>query len=484
MNIQTIVISKFLHVDSSLVSKWKTGNRNLSPKSIYFNEIIELLLQLNEEPNHHFLEESLLNFYPHEEINQHTDLEPLLRSAISNQKTTNTLKNQGVFHNDLNSTTTLVYESNSGKREAIRKMLDYAESMNTPGNFLFIDAEEFAWLLEDEAFTDEFCSRIVLLLKQGFKAKFIIHYSSYSEHFMNFFHACSSLIFYKNIEWFYYHYYNETIFNISFFILNRAVSLLSLSSNGAHSTTTIYTDPNLVLQHEALADHTLKHCNLFFNNFDIQQFTDVVNGISQFQKRGAFYSILSAPAFITVHPTLLLEVLQDNQVEKEYIDICIDTNRKLKSLTSHYFTSGKQQRDPFIYVFNLDKLIKRATTPPFVSTTLSLLCGKKIIVRPEQYARALKSLANALNKYNNFQIVLVSEKDPIPMPAINSWCKQNTWMLNMNNGGFRLSEELSIIDATATTINRCIQSLPPIRREKESVRRYLLELADNIVLDI
>lgn len=483
MNIQTITLAKAIHVDSSLVSKWKTGARSLSKKSIYFEDVIDFILQLDHDPQHHFLAETLRNFYPHDDINENTDLAPLLQNVLSNKKTPNTIKSQELFYNEVNSISTLVYESNAGKREAITKMLDYATTMTTPGSFLFIDAEEFSWLLEDAAYSDYFCTHIVQLLNRGFHAKFAIHYSSYKERFVNFFYTCASFIFHKNVEWYYYHYYNETIFNISFFILNRAVSLLSLSSNGLYSTTTIFTDSSTVLQHEALAHHTLKECNLFFSSFDILQFTEVVKGLHQFHKQGTFYTVLSAPAFITVNPDLLYEVLTDNKVSKKNIDCCVESNRKLRALTSHYFKKNAPRNEPFIYIFHLEKMMNRATKPPFISRTLSLQSDKEIVVTPNQYARALRALAYALDEYKNLQIILVSEHDSTPIPPINCWCQENAWMLQMDKEGFRLSEELSIIDSTFITIERCIRSVPPIRRERTSVKQFLLELANNIDLE-
>lgn len=49
LNIQTVSMSRFIHVDASLVSKWKTGDRTLSEKSIYFDV---LLITLGSKHKH------------------------------------------------------------------------------------------------------------------------------------------------------------------------------------------------------------------------------------------------------------------------------------------------------------------------------------------------------------------------------------------------------------------------------------------------
>lgn len=480
MNIQTVSMSRAIHVDASLVSKWKTGARNLSEKSIYFDDVIDYILDQGMENNHSLLKSALMNFYPHEKIKDEFQIESLLRQAISNKKTGHVLHEQQFLSDGTKGIPALVFEDNSGKREAIRKLLDYAEAMTEPGEFVFVDAEEFAWLLEDTEFSKEFTTRLEALLQNGFKAKISIHYSCYRERFIRLFAACSPLVFHRNVEWYYYEYYNETIFNISFFILNKAVSLLSLSANSTHSTTTIFTDTPVVLRHEALVNHTLRQCSTLFENFELPQFTKVVNDLYQFRKKGAFYCILSAPAFIAVKEDVLKEILMANEVSEKNIERCLEMNKKVREITSNYFLKNEKQKEAFIYVFRLEKMIKRARNQPFISRSLTFLSDKKVEVHPYQYAKVLRTLADALIRHENLQIVLVSEKDSVSVPSIDCWCKQNTWMMQMDKVGFRLSDELSIVQAASITIERCIRRVPPIRREKESVRQYLLELAGEL----
>lgn len=477
LNIQTVALSHAIHVDASLVSKWKTGNRKLTEQSVYFDDVIHYIMSCTSD-NPEQLKNALLNFYPHEKNITESQLEKLLRQAVSAKKTMKTFDEQIFPVDNSMSVSSKVYLDSSGETAAIQTLLDYAESMSMPGEIIFFDSEEFSWLLEDNKFSQEFISRLKVLLDRGFHAKFIIHYTSYRDRFIYFFTACSPLIFNRNVEWFYYEDYSKNIFNVSIFLINKAISLLSISSNGLQSTTTVFTDSTLILRHEQLIKHTLIHCNPLFTNFDLLQFTDVVDDLYQFRKRGALYCVLSAPAFITVNKYLLQEVLTANHVEPDAFNKCLAVNEKARDLSANYFPSDANSNDAFIFIFHLEKLLKRVTTPPFISRSLSLLCGKQITITPEQYAKELRILANALHKYNNLQIILASEKDPVPLPSINCWCRQNTWMLQMNQDGFRLSDELGIVNAVSTTIESYIRSVPPIRREKNSVRQYLLDLAD------
>ena len=52
--------------------------------------------------------------------------------------------------------------------------------------------------------------------------------------------------------------------------------------------------------------------------------------------------------------------------------------------------------------------------------------------------------------------ILYRKKDNIPIPSINCWCKKNCWMVQMDKHGLRLSEELSMVEAAASTLFQCI----------------------------
>lgn len=480
MGIHTLQMAQAIHVDASLISKWKTGNRLFSDKTLYFEEVINYILHQAKNTKNCSLEKVIINFYPHEKITQ-DNIEFFLRKILSEKKDINTnfISNQLLFINT-NTISTIMFENNTGKREAIKKMLDYTESLPFPGELLFLDAEEFSWLLEDKDFANEFCQRIVTLLNNGFKAKFIIHYASYREKFIKFFITCSPLIFNRNITWYYCHYFNPTIFNISFFILNKAISLLSLSSNGGYSTTTIFTDISIVLRHKDLVNDTLRHCSLFFTDFKLFQFENLLNDLYKSSRSSAFYSFLPVPAIFSINKDLLIEILNDNKLEQPYIDFCLKINNKFRKITSQYFSQEKNKNTPFIYIFQLEKLLNRAYSKPFISTSLTLFSNKNIILSSKQYAKVLRTFVHDLDIYPNLQIFLASKKDKFFLPSINCWCQENSWMIQMDKTGFRFSDDASIVSAAITSFILNIQHIPPIRREKSSVKKYLLNIADEI----
>lgn len=103
------------------------------------------------------------------------------------------------------------------------------------------------------------------------------------------------------------------------------------------------------------------------------------------------------------------------------------------------------------------------------------------VIHHEIYVRqVLQKCTNLFSNYPHIQLYLVSEKDNIPIPSINCWCKKNCWMVQMDKHGLRLSEELSMVEAAASTLFQCIRQLPPQRRERKYIFGFLLNLIEEL----
>lgn len=181
--------------------------------------------------------------------------------------------------------------------------------MTEPGEFIFIDTDGFNWLLEDEIFAEQFTNRMEKLLLKGFHAKIVLHYSDNKEKFNRLFYACGTLIFNSNLDWYFYENYDEATMYFSFFIINHAVSILSLSTNDANSTTMVFTDNSLVIKHKLLAEHIVSCSNSIFIYYELFDMIDIAKDITMFRNKGAMYSFLPVPAFISVNEKILKEIL-------------------------------------------------------------------------------------------------------------------------------------------------------------------------------
>lgn len=170
------------------------------------------------------------------------------------------------------------------------------------------------------------------------------------------------------------------------------------------------------------------------------------------------------------------KVLKANHVSKDKIALCLDINSKFREKTNH---TDSSHRNSLFYIFRLESMIRR-TMMPFISTSLSLLCDQSIHVDHRYYAQALRNIGDALLENDSLNVVLVTNSDKIQILRVNCWCKQNSWIFQMDTEGFRLSDEPSIVGAISSHIERGMALIPSDRKERHSASRYLYDFASEI----
>lgn len=483
LSIPTVSLSRELHVDASLVSKWKSGKRPLKSNSIYYDTIIDFIMEESEKSDHQILANALSEIFPMEEIDETVDLEPFVRMVLSKKDLVN-INMPKVTPNSMGHTVNMSsYEQNKGRRQAISKLLSFAESMPSPGRIIFIDSDEYEWLLEDADFAKQFSNRMMNLMNKGFKARFVIHFYSFKNRLVKFFETFNILVFHPNIEWFYREYYDENAFHFSQFIIDKSISLLGVSTSQNSSTTMVFTDATSIIKQWSMAESVINSCNELFVRFNTEKCKEVVDYVSVIRKRGTVYSYLPSPAFVSTGSALIREILVDNAVDDEKIEKCIELNNSMRNMIRSQYHGLYDIPERIVYIFQYEEMVKRAKNSPFVSCSLSLMSEKPIQVSKLQYAKGLRELALSLEKHDNLEVVLVSENDRVPLPNVpemNCWCKQNTWIVQMSGEGFRLSDEVSIVNATSIALEKSIRMVPHNRRNKEFVVPLLLELSDEL----
>lgn len=413
MNIKTSDMAQALHVDTSLISKWRTGTRQLKKNSVYFDEIIKFILDSDNDISHSLIINVLTELFPHENFSDDYNVEYHLRYALANENLKEIAPTHQKIFGNVKTVPTMFFTGNDGKREAVQKIFDYADTIIEPAELTFFDTEEFQWLWEDTIFSQNFVRHLNELLKKNFRATFIIHYSSSKENFKNFFNLCNSILFNRNVNWFYYQYYDECVMNNSFIIINHAISMMGLSIDKLNSNTMIFTDKNIVIQHEEMIKNALKNYYPLFKNYEPFKVSEVVENIPHFKNKEYFLSFLPVPAFIGVSEELLKEILSINNIDKDTTDNVLKLNHDFRKITGIHYSNHMEIYGDTILIFQLEKMMERIYKKTFRSNSLSLCCDKEIIISQKYYAIELRELANELKSNDNLRIVLASEKDYI-----------------------------------------------------------------------
>ena len=155
-NIRGVEIAKALHVDLSLVGKWKNGARTLSPDSGYIKDLSQLLAERGREKIDALFSDVYKEDYNPEKF------EDFIKAFICSKDPL--LMAKTVLHKDLDADYTSVYYSYIG-REGRKKAMDYliscAESIETSVSIYLYDSMCFDWLTEDEEYFHKWGQQII-----------------------------------------------------------------------------------------------------------------------------------------------------------------------------------------------------------------------------------------------------------------------------------------------------------------------------------
>lgn len=474
LGLPTAALAHRLHVDPSLVSKWRSGSRRLTARSAYLEEICSVLLEYDGPE----LEEALRALAPLGREWQGEGRAGILRQVLTERSffvpKAFTRRTEALCTAEI-----ALYNLGAGRRQAVSDLLDVAEAMEAPGELLYMDCEQSGWLLEDEAYTREWVRRVLRLLDWGFQLRAALHFSAEVGRFAAFFRLCNPLIFHRNAHWYYHQYYDESIYWPSFFILEHAMSVMGMSTAPGQSSTTVFTDAYSILQHKNVVELAMGSCHPMFTQFAPGQGVNAARAVSRQGRRGeTLFAYLPAPAFVTAGEALFDDILASNGVAPAAAGRCREANRLLRAMID------RQLQDPeggdLVQILRLEEM-QRRVREGFVSTSLSLLSAQQVIVSPRQYAQGLRELIARLERHpERYRLFLATRNDAIRLPDMNCWCRGDSWMVQMDSEGFRLCQEPTLSGAAYVCLEQGWRRVPPGRKDPGAVRGVLAALIDTL----
>ena len=112
----------------------------------------------------------------------------------------------------------------------------------------------------------------------------------------------------------------------------------------------------------------------------------------------------------------------------------------------------------------------------FVSPSLSLICGRQVVISPLHYARGLEELAGRMEQFPSYRLFLADGTDDICLPDINCWCHGTSWMVQMDAQGFRVCRESTLSGAAYITLEQGWRRVPPACKDRDAVLSVLRSL--------
>ena len=272
MLIRTLSISgnelaDYLHVDNSLVSKWRNGKRELRPNSVYMNGILRYAVQL-DAPNGHPRLRSLMGPEISGESETVEELTEALRrwlvssDALSAESApVRPLISRmcaGVDRTDI-----YLLQGGVGARQGARILMEMAAESDGANELILLTNSSLDWLFENKTFHADwlrFCKKIAA---SGALTLFVPVVNPY-QMLSDFLLRQVPVFEQKNVKTVYIPKYKDDTFYYTILILRGKMAIHNFSTNPVSGDSLFYltADPRAVGDLEALAESFLSRSRL------------------------------------------------------------------------------------------------------------------------------------------------------------------------------------------------------------------------------
>lgn len=473
LGVSAKMLSMAIHVDNSLVLKWKNGNRKLTINSIHFNNIIDYIFNINRNTILTQMKK-LLIISDNEVISNEDEYKKLLINWLTDpteSSTFNLSENSSSY-----SAMYTVYIGNKGKRDAITRLLDLALSLPEGQILHILSYEDLSWLIEDIDFYKSYIDKITKLVEKNCVINIIRVIGSYYQELLH----LESNLFFKypdNINNFYLPTYSGILVNNSLHVLENHAMISSFSYKNVQSSYNFFTDPYNIQLHTNVYKTLVSKSKNLLTPYSLDMLDILTRRTKQtlLRYQNSIHIYDCALSMFTLPGELLIEILNEN-------GISTNVAKKIYTIYEHLSCFGNEFSTKILYAQTiLDTVI---SLNQIYIHDLSILLGKPIYMSDIQFKKYLKNILKALNDYKGFEIGIVPADLPIYAENINITVIENSaiFLSDAENISFPgvLIQEPVYINAYYNIYQDVWNSIPSIYREKEQVTKIL----DHLILTL
>lgn len=467
------VLSNSLHFDMSLISRWRNGKRRILNENYLedlaaffydyndgqFNGLCRGLMNCTAEDGRDLVIQSLKSWLGTPLI--HDDLTVMSPVAALTE------------HNYIKS-----YLGNDGRRQSVIDFLSTAIQLCSGGRILLISREDMSWLMEDQTFLKQWAEALARCIEVGYEIT-IIHTvrRSMDELYKAF------------IQWvpFYMtgrvkaYYLTENQFDVPIQTLFLLEDLLLcegyLYTESTDKRYTMFTNDLVTIQSRQDNYFMLlekgTRLNYIYDSVNMHQIINAVisaganKEVSMFKAEELF--------FTTMDRSLLIEILEDNDVNTKITQYCIDFYDQLNKnfeQNVRLFTNR--------HIYNLNTLIHQAEQKTYKALLLSIVTGKEVIIRRDQFIKHIHSTIKRLKSNPNYEIGLyLKQTTKLPLEEIDFWVKEGYYVSMWSKRSYefiQMSHEPTMIETIKRFYKKLWAMIPLIDKDKEHVIEHLEKL--------
>ena len=399
-------LALLLQVDVSLVSKWRTGVRNMTSNPEYVRKLVAYMINLDKKSGYKKCRELLSGEYQLENNCSENDMALLLFDWIRNPKMQS--EKESILEEMLKSKTLTkieqmyFWDGKKGRREAVKYFTRYAISCAPGAEIISYTTESNQWFHEDKGFLEEWKSMIHEFFDKGNIMK-IIHPMNRNYHDI----AASMakwlpLHMSCEVKGYYLKKYDENDFiKMTILILRGKMVLFGIGtdreSESCHTWSLI--DTSLVSKFEAVVMRYLKESVPLFRRYTLE-FSEINRNfldemLALYEKGSACYFYNAFNYMFPISRGRREQILEKAGINKEKtaeIIMALETADTLRKACECYF------------LIDLEALHQWVKQERVGIDVLSLLGGQAVTLSGSDFADLLLEFLNEIRYQENFHI--------------------------------------------------------------------------------
>ncbi|MCF0120704.1 MAG: hypothetical protein HUJ65_03615 [Oscillospiraceae bacterium] len=475
-------LSAILHVDSSLVSKWRNGSRTLKPNSTYTTQIIKHVMTLDK--SNQFAKIRLLLSNDYVGIYKCSDSE--LSIYLKDWLTSNVkpVSSSDEFLDNLqnlkNTTQVLSYSlsGTKGREQATMFFLKYAQHISPGVEIWICSTENTRVLSNDMTYIHEWHSRYMSLLADKNTVK-IIHTLTGSYEAL----ATSLLAWLpmhltgKSTAYFIPKYKDEPI-AFTYNLIRGHLALFNWSSPQQTDELNTYLshEPKVVRDIELMLESRFADSLRVFEKFTYSTREAYINSLVSFlEQESNEYHWCASLTMYALPDDVLREILVRNGITGDELEQNMDTIMLLKELN---------EKLPHRYIIDLEGMRNMFRQDEIPINELSFICKKTITLDRESMLRTVKAVNESSDHPENVKLCLASTELLARLDSTEVIAKEGGRVIVMRafceDPCVLSASEVTVVSALFSYFEELWNTTPYICRNREYVTKQISKTLNEV----
>lgn len=475
-------LSGLLHIDSSLVSKWRSGKRYLKPNSVYTNQIIKHVMALDSNNQHAkiriLLSQDYMNIFKCSE----NEIALFLKDWLTSVKVVS--ENKRDYFDEIKNlrSTSILTTYNligpNGRRQAVQFFLKYAQYLSPGVEMWCYTTENSKWFYENQEFFDEWFMRNISFLNEDNKIR-IIHplSSSYESLAISMLTWMPMHITGRTTAYFIPKYKDEQLV-YTYFLIKDHLALYNWSTRQPSRDTNTYIthEPLFVKDIEVMLQSHFSESTRIFEYFGYDSKDEYINNLIAGMEKdmNEYHWSLSFP-LSGLSEGLTRAILEENGFSGEEFEQHLEKLNLIAELSN---------KSTHCFFIDLDRLREWLQRDYIVLNEFSFTCGRMIRIPHSMFMRLLDEALKVIIDSDKIKMCMASTDLLRRLSDTEVIAKENTRIHFSSPDGDRprvlVTKELTVVTAIYSYFEELWNITPYICKNKEYVCKQIMKLVESV----